>query len=341
MKNNKLYDLIKIISKETWISFKKQTWSWREIFYKLFTKNLKEKFIVIIISLFTFVYVRLQDVEERNLFVPLEIIKLDELTFVNDLPDNVSLFVSGTRSVFNSLDVNKIIASIDLAEITEEGTYQRTPIIKALPQGLQLLKISPNELTIELTDLDRKLLKIEPEIIDSPKRGFSVVRVRVKPSKLWVTGPQDVLNDITKLPTEPISIKDLDNDKEIVVGVNKNIHSGLGVDRDRKFNILIDIEPEYEEIIFNQNIPVKIFFDKDVNLVINNSIEITNAIYHVKREDAPGFNPLRDLSFTLDVSEVEYPGEYELSIIYQKRKGVRMSKYQPQKVQVKVFSKDK
>lgn len=335
----KIFNFYKLLLTELWNWFKKYVKNWRNNLKNLFLKNLREKFIAILLAFLTFGYVRYQDVEQRNLFVPLEIIKIDELTFANELPKNVSLFVSGNRSELNNLDVNKIVARIDLTDITDPGVYQRRPILETMPEGIQVIQINPQNLEIELSNLDRKIINIEPTLIGSPSRGYVVESVDNNPSRIWVFGPPDILQDITRITTETIDIGGLDADRLVSVNFSKNIHPALRFDRSRKIDVSINIESEYS--VQSIATPVQVKVNVSSPLILISKPMISNVSFQILKTELDGFNFNEDLQFVIDATTISTPGVFRLPIKVIRNKRIRNVKYVPRSLNVELEEESK
>lgn len=334
---SKFFNIYRIFFKHIRDAVKDYFINWRKNLKYFITANVKEKFIAVVLALLTFVYVRFQDVEQRNLFVPLQIYKNEELTFVNDLPKTVSIFVSGNRSALNNLDVNKIIARIDLTDITLPGSVQRSPILESIPDGIQVIRINPQTLDIELSNLEKKLLKIEATLLGRPHSDYRIQRISISPGKLWVFGPRDILNDITKIETEPIDIQNLNQDKEVSVTFSRNVHPGLKFDRDRRLDVSINIESEYLLQNLVDLIEVKYEFQEDWMLA--EPLLVSNISYQIHKDEIDTFYPDQDLTFYFETDSIKQLGDHKIKIKYFRNKRIRKVSFSPNTATVQVVAK--
>ena len=81
----------------------------------------------------------------------------------------------------------------------EEGDVRR-------PRRTRVTGISPGRITAEIDRREEKVLPIRVTFRGTPRRGHRVVETRVYPPEVKVTGPAGVLETMTEIPTEPISV---------------------------------------------------------------------------------------------------------------------------------------
>jgi YbbR domain-containing protein len=123
-------------------------------------------------------------------------------------PEEVILH--GPRSVLNRVD--RVSVEVDLknrnrsfgeslpirvsdtsGRLLDEGSVQRSPELVDL-----LVSIGP--------DLPSKTVKIIPDIVGEPAKGYTVTMTSIDPVDLVITGESNVINRLTELPTKPIDI---------------------------------------------------------------------------------------------------------------------------------------
>lgn len=81
----------------------------------------------------------------------------------------------------------------------EEGDVRR-------PRRTRVTGISPGRITAEIDRLEEKVLPIRVTFRGSPRRGYRVAETRVYPPEVKVTGPAGILETMSEIPTEPITV---------------------------------------------------------------------------------------------------------------------------------------
>jgi hypothetical protein len=176
-------------------------------FKNIFVKNIGKKIFAIAIAIFIWFVVSMESSVEKNITIDVNYANLPpDLVITNDPPEKLNLVVRGTRSQLSSLSAESIIFTIDLAHVsTGLSKFNiRTEQIRP-PRGIQVMGISPAEVTIDVDELISKNIPVEP-IIGPPETGYEIVGMpKVVPSMATVSGPKSIVSDMKSIPTDTIS----------------------------------------------------------------------------------------------------------------------------------------
>lgn len=176
-------------------------------FKNIFVKNIGKKIFAIAIAIFIWLVVSLESSVEKNIAIDVNYVNLPpDLVITNDPPEELNLVVRGTRSQLSSLSPKSIIFTIDLAHVsTGVSKFNiRTEQIRP-PRGIQVIGISPAEVTVDVDELISRNIPVEP-IIGPPETGYEIVRKpRVVPSMATISGPKSIVSDMKFISTDTIS----------------------------------------------------------------------------------------------------------------------------------------
>ena len=128
--------------------------------------------------------------------------------------EKVEVQITGKRRLVSALNPEQVSAFLDLGEI--EAGYHRIELNAdniELPLGLQVVRITPTAIRIEMENRVEREIAVEPEITGSPPDGYLIDRITVRPGSVRVTGPASTLNRILSLNTEPVSVGDIEPQK--------------------------------------------------------------------------------------------------------------------------------
>ena len=113
-------------------------------------------------------------------------------------------------------------------KLLNEGAAKRSPEIVDL-----IVSIGP--------DLPSKAVKIVPNIVGEPVKGYAVTMTSIDPAALVITGESDVINGLTELSTEAVDVTGAE--KDMVVNVQPVLPSGVVANR-QSVRILVKIGQE-------------------------------------------------------------------------------------------------
>ncbi len=314
-----------------------ERWDRRKFVKEVFTQNLRTKSVALIFTLFFFYYVNLQNIQQKTLFIPLKIKKPEELALVTEIPESITLSISGRRDDLINLDNNNIFAEISIATNELEGEVTSFPIVKGIPDEIQILGISPDKVDLTFSSLHSKIIRVLPEFVGQLSRSFILDQYTIVPKRLKVSAPLDILEDLTSLKTEPIDIGDLKASKEFEVELNKNIHPNIVVDKSKKFTVSLFIKNRIETRTVVGKFPVEIEFLPDT-LVTNEDYFLNRVSYKLKNGVRGEFDfSSEERFFYLDGSAIEEAGTYLLEVKFDNSiKDLEITRVEPSSINVVV-----
>lgn len=131
----------------------------------------------------------------------------DNLELMKTSAERVELQISGKRRLVSALEPEQVEAFVDLKGKTY-GAYQialNQDSIE-LPVGLEVVRITPSKIQVELEQRAEKKLTVKPQFIGASPVGYKMEKIKVKPDYVKVSGAVSVLQKTDSIPTEPIEL---------------------------------------------------------------------------------------------------------------------------------------
>jgi uncharacterized protein (TIGR00159 family) len=125
--------------------------------------------------------------------------------------ESVEVQITGKRTLVSALKPEQVGAFLDLSEI--DTGYHRIVLNGdniELPLGLEVVRITPAAIRIEMEKRVERAIAVEPNIVGSPPAGYLIEKIRVRPGSVRVSGPVSTLKTMLSLSTEPISVDDIE-----------------------------------------------------------------------------------------------------------------------------------
>lgn len=178
---------------------------------RFFLRNLGLKLLALAIALgvwFALSGQRRERISERSYRIPLSLINVPARTMVaSPLPGGVDVRVRGPFTALRQLEPEKLEAVIDLRNAPAgERLYRFAPEDINVPPEVEIIAIAPAEVRVALDRVGEKLLPIVPALSGDVAAGSQVVDVTADPRVARVMGPATVLEKMTGIGTEPISL---------------------------------------------------------------------------------------------------------------------------------------
>ncbi|HVO83871.1 MAG TPA: diadenylate cyclase [Syntrophobacteria bacterium] len=121
--------------------------------------------------------------------------------------EKVEVQITGKRQLVAALKTDQVRAFLDLQSV-EAGAHRLDLSGEniSLPPGLDVVRITPANIKVEMEPFTVKEVAVKPEFTGSPPRGYQVDTVRVKPRTVKVGGSSSALRTVASLSTDPIDL---------------------------------------------------------------------------------------------------------------------------------------
>ncbi len=129
-----------------------------------------------------------------------------DMVIVNDLPDQVSVTISGLQAQLNALDTKNLFVSVDASSLNMPGVIEQALDVETidLPVGLKVEKIQPDSVQLQVDHIVTRTLEVVPAF-DLPQ-GWEVQHVVVTPSIVKLSGPEVWLSTLNKVDTVAVRL---------------------------------------------------------------------------------------------------------------------------------------
>lgn len=178
-------------------------------------ENWPIKIICLVFAVLLSQFYRETLLEKRYLVVPLTLKNEGPLTPAEQYPSKVKVSVWGNASTIASIGEEDVSAYIDISAFTTDGTY-RVPIQTKLsgtltPLGTIEISADPSMLSLKLETSIRKQVPVVLSLKGIPADGYEVTESSVDPATAEIEGPAQLVEKISELVTEPLSIESRTN----------------------------------------------------------------------------------------------------------------------------------
>ncbi len=129
-----------------------------------------------------------------------------DMVIVNDLPDQVSITISGLQSQLNALDAENLFVSVDASSLNMPGVIEQALDIDTidLPVGLKVEKIQPDSVQLQVDHVVKRTVEITP-VFDLPQ-GWHAEHVVITPATVDLSGPEVWLSTLDKIETTALRL---------------------------------------------------------------------------------------------------------------------------------------
>ena len=168
--------------------------------------NAAIKFVALVLALTVFILVHSDEQAVTGATVNVTYTMPADKVLVSNRVDQVRITVKGSRRRirrFNRHELEPI--HIDLTH-TQNGELFFQPDMFDLPEGLDLVSITPASMTIHMEDRVVKQVPVSVDLVGTPGRGYRVAQVTAKPDHVEVSGAASEVARATSVHTAPVPL---------------------------------------------------------------------------------------------------------------------------------------
>lgn len=188
---------------------------------KLLTRNLGWKLLSLVIAVALWILAAREPEVATSLSIPIEFKNIpDDLDIGGNLPDRVRLEVRGPSGRLSRDNLADAAVVLDLSDARAgERTYTIRSSNVSLPFGVAFYRAVPSQVTLRFDQLITRSVAIRPIFVKIPD-GYRVGSTVNEPDKVWIRGPEERVNNISQVLTDPVDLTGVVSRKEFRTRVN-------------------------------------------------------------------------------------------------------------------------
>ncbi|MCZ6557204.1 MAG: hypothetical protein O7A69_05435 [SAR324 cluster bacterium] len=283
-------------------------------FRSLITNNLSLKIFALLLAVTMWGFVASQqrgESAELKFAAPLVLKNIPkELEVTSSIDESVSVLVRVRRDLAKTVNPSQFQISIDLRNqlpgsfeysLTESNISYNNEL---LPDGVNVLQISPANIPLLLEPTYGKNVTIKPRFSGDLVKGFTIESIKIYPPLVAVRGPFSHIERLISIPTRPLDVQDLQSDVEMLVSLDLPQMIRLEAPDKAFFRAKITVSDNPTRVLF-RDIPV-VF--KNAKFSYKSSISNLNVHLEGPRNV---MESLRKQDITAVVDLAKYPpGDY-------------------------------
>lgn len=236
---------------------------------RIWKKDWVLKLISVLLATLLWYFVGGEDVVDKNVMVPIEIINLPrDLVISNQFKKEIEVTVSGPRSVIQDMSNKSVTRQINLSNATPgtniiENDNTSIPV----PRGITVLRIQPTTIILSLDKLIQKQFQVTPVTSGEVAAGFNLESMVMNPDVITITGPQTILSQAEALVTDIIDIN--------------------GMRESKQLQVPLDLEPSFIDLIGETSVTADITIKPKMVEKKISKVEVDASVGGSLREVAP------------------------------------------------------
>ncbi len=172
-----------------------------------FTENILYKAISAGLVLVLYVWVLGDRQGEVSFFAPVRVVVPEGRVLVSPAIDRVRVTVRGGFSSLQEIsteDLQPLL--VDLEGKKDEDVVRFDRGLVSVGAGTRVVSIQPSFMRVSLAERAQRTVPVRARLVGEPPPGFVISSVTVKPQRLELSGPEDVVDRTRVALTEPIDV---------------------------------------------------------------------------------------------------------------------------------------
>ena len=287
-------------------------------------RNFGRKVIAVFFAILLYMKVSTQLGEEQILQrIPINVVPHGNIDVMNFYPETVDITVRGSKQKIRLLTPSDIRIEIPITEtVLKQHNFQINKSFSIdisdqyikLPPGINLIRTTPNDITIHCDKRISKEVKVEVAFKGTPPIDYERGEVTTIPKTATLTGPESILKDIKTIPTAPVYLDKTTVDNFMVDRKLQSVDEKILVSPS-SVQVKVEIYKVMGTSVFD-NIPVNILLGKEnaklgfKPTLLSNTVNITlrgpNSELEMLAEE--------QIKAFVDISKFNKPGIYQVKV---------------------------
>ena len=186
-------------------------------------QKTKLQVLAILLAIGLWVWVSLENnpLQEKVIYLPVEIENLDKSYMLLAAPEQVKVRISGKKDLITEVTSQEFQASVNLAD-GRAGSNKRTVNIEG-PEGIQIVSISPELTNVSLDLIDEVQLPVAVKVNNKLPQGYRIVDTVVRPAEVLIKGASSLLADIAEVVVEATVSEGVDFQQNLPLSIRDKV----------------------------------------------------------------------------------------------------------------------
>ena len=177
----------------------------------MLTNELPFKVLSLLFAVLLWSWVQTQQIVAQRTRAQVKWTFPEELTWVDPVPKTLVVTVRGPQGLVRNVKKRTLRYDVDLNE-AEAGPVNvdfSSRSLKGVPEGVEVVQISPPGVDIDLDRKMERVVRIKPAVIGEVASGYRLAGIEVEPKTTNIVGPRSVVRNIAEAATDVIDVTNL------------------------------------------------------------------------------------------------------------------------------------
>ncbi len=220
------------------------------------TQEVPFKVLSIVFALMIWAWVQTQQIVSQRTRAEVKWSIPEDHAWVDPVPKSLVVTIKGPQGLVRNVKKRTLRYDVDLAD-AETGMTSvdfSSRAFKGMPEGVEVVQISPPGVDVELDHRMERTVRITPATIGDVAQGYRFDSVSVTPSTVRIAGPRSLVRGIAEVSTDVIDLTGMTEDKELTLSLASKWRTVRPVEK-QTLKASVKVQPIIAEKTFN-DVPV-------------------------------------------------------------------------------------
>ncbi len=176
---------------------------------RIFLSNIWWKLLSLLLAFLLWIVVAREPELATSISVPILFRNVpQDMEIASDVPDRVNLEIRGPSSRLTQTSLSQAGVVLNLQDLRPgERTFTiHQTNVRGLPMGVTFYRAVPSQVSMRFEHLVTKAVPVEPAYEKGPPAGYAVVNYWFEPKDVTVRGPEERVQIMDHVATDPIDL---------------------------------------------------------------------------------------------------------------------------------------
>ena len=220
------------------------------------TNELPFKVLSLVFAVLLWAWVQTQQIVAQRTRAQVKWTFPEQLTWVEPVPKTLVVTVRGPQGLVRNVKKRTLRYDVNLddAEVGPINIDFSSRSLKGIPEGVEVVQISPPGVDIDLDRRMNRTVRIKPAFIGEVASGYRLENIDIQPETTTITGPRSLVRNIAEISTDVIDVTNLTEDKVFKIPVAPKSRAVQSKSKDL-IQVTVKVKPVIAEKTFTE-VPV-------------------------------------------------------------------------------------
>jgi YbbR domain-containing protein len=294
--------------------------------------NTHLRIISVVLAVCLWLYIVTGEFQEISLYVPVKLTNIPEGSVAVTDENLINVMAKGPKFLVNNKQFNKVQIAIDVSKM-QSGTRSVyiNPEDVQMPAGIEVTNIHPKTIDVTVDSLVKKEMKVTPTFVGEPMPGYKIGAVVIRPETVEINAATSKIKGLKSIETMPVNLSGKKD--PITYSIGLRFYEGIQKTTPEFVEVFVMFKEDVQQKTVHEVAVSPVGLDRSMKAKISGTLSVAVS----GRADLLNEQTIMNvLSPHVDLSDIDAPGVYRRTVVFNDSKILKVLDVKPAKVRVEV-----